>query len=236
MKILALDTSSNVASVALVCDSLLIGEYTINHKKTHSQSLMPLIRDMLNATQTDISDIDAFAASVGPGSFTGLRIGLATVKGLAHACKKPVAGVSTLEAMAYNLPYCSDYIVPILDARRDQVYTAVYCWDNGVLKTHTKPCAVSVDTIIEILKKENKKSIFIGDGILRFGEQIINMLGDLAAFSYANSNMQRASSVAVAAQKLFAEGKAVFCDKLAPIYLRKSQAEREYEEKHKSNA
>lgn len=232
MKILAIDSSSNVASAALICDGVLTGEYTVNHKKTHSQTLLPLIRDMLCATETDIGEIDAFAVSVGPGSFTGLRIGIATVKGLAHACNKPVAGISTLEAMAYNLPYCCDYIIPILDARRDQVYGAVYYWKDGVLLTHTAPCAESIDTIIDIVKKENKKAVFIGDGVLRFGEHISDILGDLAVFAFANSNMQRASSVAVAAQQIFAAGKGVSCGELVPVYLRKSQAEREYEEKH----
>ena len=234
MKILALDASSGVASAALVCDDVLVGEYTINHKKTHSQTLMPMISSLLEACEVKISEVDAFAVSVGPGSFTGLRIGIATAKGLAHACQKPIVGVSTLEAMAYNLPYCADLTVPILDARRDQVYGAVYEWQNDELCTICPPCAVSIDEILDIVKREGKKAVFIGDGILRFKEQIQGALDSMCTFAFANSNMQRASSVAVLAKQKIKAGEAVSCEKICPVYLRKSQAEREYDEKNKN--
>ena len=129
MKILALDSSSNVASAALMDNGVLLGEYSINYKQTHSQTLLPMIDTLLKAVETDVEAVDLFAAANGPGSFTGLRIGsFTTVKGLAHACNKPVIGVSTLLALAYNLPHCDGLVAPILDARRDQVYTAVYQW------------------------------------------------------------------------------------------------------------
>ncbi|MBE7026870.1 MAG: tRNA (adenosine(37)-N6)-threonylcarbamoyltransferase complex dimerization subunit type 1 TsaB [Ruminococcaceae bacterium] len=232
MKILALDASSGVASAALVCDDILVGEYTINHKKTHSQTLMPMISSLLEDCESKLSEIDAFAISVGPGSFTGLRIGIATAKGLAHASGKPIVGVSTLEAMAYNLPFCKDLIVPIMDARRDQVYGGAYHWEDDGLCTVCEPCAVSIDEILDIVKRENKKAVFIGDGILRFKEQIECELGDMCEFAFANSNMQRASSVAVLAKKKIEAGEAVSCEKITPVYLRKSQAEREYDEKN----
>lgn len=233
MKILALDSSSNVASVALVNDDVLVSESTINNKKTHSQTLMPMVEAVLGAAEEEISAVDAFAVCVGPGSFTGLRIGVATAKGLAHACNKPLVCVSTLEAMAYNLPYCEHLIVPILDARRNQVYGAIYYWENDILRTHTEPCATAIDDIVALVKNENKKAVFIGDGVCRFGEYIKQELGDKAMLSFANSNMQRASSVAVAAQRKIELGETVKYDKAAPIYLRKSQAEREYDEKNK---
>ncbi len=233
MNILALEASSGVASAALICDDVLVGEIIINHKKTHSQTLMPIVNQLLNSTEFLIDDVDAFAITVGPGSFTGLRIGLATAKGLAHACKKPLIGVSTLESMAYNLPHCSDLIVPILDARRDQVYAAIYYWENNCLKMHTQPCALSVDELIDIIKREGRKAIFIGDATIRFGDKLKNDLDNLCEFSFANSNMQRASSVGVLAKKKIEEGYVSSYEDILPVYLRKSQAEREYDEKQK---
>lgn len=232
MKILALDSSSNVASVAVMDGSTLIGEYSTNHKKTHSQTLMPMVEDLLQAVEMDVADIDLFAVSNGPGSFTGLRIGLATAKGLAHACEKPLLGVSTLEAMAYNLPHCAGLVVPILDARRDQVYTAVYAWRGGALHTHTAPCAVSITELLEILQQTGREAVFLGDGVARFGAQIQDTLGPLARFAPGSVALQRASSVAVAAYASYQQSGARTCYTVAPVYLRKSQAEREYEEKH----
>ncbi len=233
MKILALDSSSNVASVALIDGNITVAEYTTNNKKTHSQTLMPMVEQMLKSVDVSIDQIDAFAVCAGPGSFTGLRIGIASAKGLAHAQNKPLVCVSTLESMAYNLPYCQHLIVPILDARRDQVYGGVFCWENDTLNTHTEPCAVSIDEIVDIVKRENKKCVFIGDGVGRFGDYIKEKLGDNAVFSFANSNMQRASSVGALAQIKLGNGEGIKYDKATPIYLRKSQAEREYDEKNK---
>lgn len=233
MKILALDSSSNVASAALMDNGILLGEYSVNYKQTHSQTLLPMIDTLLKVVEADVEAVDLFAVANGPGSFTGLRIGLATVKGLAHACNKPVVGVSTLLALAYNLPHCDGLVAPILDARRDQVYTAVYQWENGVIKTHTEPCAVSIDSLLDILQKAGQKAVFLGDGIARFGDRIRETLGSMAYFAPGSAALQRASSVAAAAQTIYAAGGAVACSQLLPVYLRKSQAEREYEEKQK---
>ena len=116
MRVLAIDTSSNVATVAVMEDELLLGEYILNHKKTHSQKIMTMIEQILSELELNVQDIDIFAAAIGPGSFTGLRIGVATVKALAHATGKPVVSVGTLEALAYNVPYAEHIIVPIMDA------------------------------------------------------------------------------------------------------------------------
>ena len=121
MRVLAIDTSSNVATVAVMEDELLLGEYILNHKKTHSQKIMTMIEQILSELELTVRDIDIFAAAIGPGSFTGLRIGVATVKALAHATGKTVVSVGTLEALAYNVPYAEHIIVPIMDARRDNV-------------------------------------------------------------------------------------------------------------------
>lgn len=232
MKILAIDSSSNVASVALTDEDKLLGEYSLNHKKTHSQNLMPMTEQLLAECETPVSKIDLFAVAAGPGSFTGLRIGVATVKALAHAVGKPVCGVSTLEAMAYHLPFYQGVIVPIMDARRNQVYTAVYQWRQDALQTVLEPCALGIEELCEQLKQKKCEIAFLGDGVPVHREFICRLFGGNALFAPANANMQKASCVAAAARKKAAEGKVCRYDELLPVYLRKSQAEREYEEKH----
>ncbi len=233
MKILSVDTSSNVATVAVTDDEKLVCEILVNTKKTHSQTLMPMIDSALKQSELEISDIDLIASANGPGSFTGLRIGVSAVKGLAHAMDIPVVGVSILTAMAYNLPFCEYVISPILDARRDQVYNAVYEWSDGELKEVFKPRALSVDELIDEFLTSEKKVVFLGDGVSVHREYIKEKLGDKAVFAPVSANEQRASGLAAAAKKLYDEGKAVSCYELAPIYLRKPQAERELEEKEK---
>jgi len=229
MKVLGVDTSSNVATASLIDDDLIIAEYTLNFKKTHSERLMPMIDDMLTSCGCSIDDVDMFAVSVGPGSFTGVRIGVATVKGLAHATGKKVVPVGTLEALAYNLPYAEHLIVPIMDARRDQVYTGTYIWDEDGFREIEAPCAVSIDECIDSCGKL-LDVIFIGDGVPVYKERIIERLGERAKFAPAGSSLQRASSVA--ALGLYKIDEAVSCHEITPLYLRKSQAEREYDEKH----
>ena len=233
MKILSVDTSSNVASVAICDDEKLICEITVNNKKTHSQTLMPMIDSALKQSDLEISDIDLVASANGPGSFTGLRIGVSAVKGLAHAKNIPVVGVSILKAMAYNLPFCEYVISPIMDARRNQVYNAVYEWRNGELFEIQAPRALSVDELIDELIKLDKKVVFLGDGVDVQKAYIKEKMADKAVFAPVSAKEQRASGLAVVAKKIFDEGKAISCYELAPIYLRKPQAERELEERNK---
>lgn len=233
MRILSVDTSSNVASVAICDDEKLICEITVNNKKTHSQTLMPMIDSALKQSELEISDIDLIASANGPGSFTGLRIGVSAVKGLAHAKNIPVVGVSILEAMAYNLPFCEYIISPIMDARRQQVYNAVYEWKNEELLEIKAPRALSVDELIEELIKLDKKVVFLGDGVDVHKSYIGEKMADKAVFAPVCAKEQRASGLAVVAKKIFDEGKAVSCYELAPVYLRKPQAERELEERNK---
>ena len=150
MRILAVDSSSNVASVAIVDDNKLVCECVLNNKLTHSQTLMPMINEVFKKSELTPLDIDLFAVANGPGSFTGLRIGVTTIKGLAHATGKPVCGVNTLEALAYNLPFCPYIIAPIMDARREQVYNAFYKWEDGTIKEVQKPRAISLDDCLEL--------------------------------------------------------------------------------------
>ena len=229
MKILSVDTSSNVASVAITDDEKLICEITVNTKKTHSQTLMPMIDSAIKQSGIEISDIDLIVSANGPGSFTGLRIGISAVKGLSHATNIPVVGVSILEAMAYNLPYCEYIVSPIMDARRNQVYNALYEWKDDELLEISEPRALSIEELAQELLRADKKVIFLGDGVDVHKEFIKEKLGDKALFAPVSAKEQRASGLAAAAKNK----KAISCYELAPVYLRKPQAERELEEKER---
>ncbi len=233
MKILSVDTSANVATASITEDDKLICEFILNNKLTHSQTLMPVIDNILKQSELDLSDIDLAVVANGPGSFTGLRIGVSAVKGLAHALKIPVIGVSTLTGMAYNLPFCKDIICPIMDARRAQVYNAVYKWNDGELTQIKEPRALAVEELLEEFVNSDDKVVFLGDGVPVHKDKIVEKLGDRAVFAPSCANAQRASSLAAAAKKLYNEGKTQSCYELMPFYLRKSQAEREAEEKIK---
>ena len=229
MKVLAVDTSANVATASVVEDDRLLAEKIVDYKKTHSETLMPMIDEVLGASGLDISEIDLFAVANGPGSFTGLRIGVSTIKGIAHASDKPVVEISTLEAMAYNLFYADAVISPIMDARRGQVYNAVYEWENGELKTLSEPRALSIEELIEDLGQYNKKIIFLGDGVPVHREYILEKLSGKAVLAPPSANRQRASSIATLALMKQSEQKS--CFEVTPVYLRKPQAERELEER-----
>ncbi len=231
MKILAVDSSASVASAAIAEGDKLICEFTLNHKKNHSEKLMPMIDELFQSAQLMPGDIDLFAVANGPGSFTGLRIGVATVKGLAHALQKPTVGISTLLAMAYNLPFCEYMLSPIMDARRAQVYNGVYQWQKGTVKEIIQPRAVSIAECIGELRKNGEPVVFLGDGVPMHKDFIREQLGDQAIFAPQNCNMQRAASVALAAAEIYKTGNYQNYYELAPMYLRKPQAERELEEK-----
>ncbi|WZL73780.1 tRNA (adenosine(37)-N6)-threonylcarbamoyltransferase complex dimerization subunit type 1 TsaB [Clostridiaceae bacterium 35-E11] len=233
MIILALDTSSIVATVALMEDDKLIGEYIINHQRTHSQKLMPMIEALMKSCEIQMKDIDVIAVAKGPGSFTGLRIGVATAKGLAHTRNIPVVGISTLDGLAFNLPYCEGIICPILDARRNQVYTAVYKWDNDMLHRIEAPMAVSLEELITKLSERPEKIIFVGDGVEKNIEPLKQALTDRVMRSPNSIKMPRASSIAELALQKAKEGNLESFYTLMPEYLRKSEAERQYEERMK---
>ena len=232
MKILALDSSGLVASVAIVSDDDLIGEYTVNYKKTHSQTLLPMLDEVAKMVELDLSTIDVIAVSAGPGSFTGLRIGSATAKGLALALNKEI--VSTVDALAYNMWGCRDLVCPLMDARRNQAYTGLYGFSDGKMDTLIKQCVVQIDEIIDKINKEGQKVIFLGDGVPVFKEYIRENITVPYDFAPAMCNKQRASAVACLGQILFGEGKAVPAYEHKPEYLRLSQAERERQEKERN--
>ncbi len=230
MKILAVESSGMVAAAAIVDQDKLIGEFLLDHGKTHSQQLMPLIDQLLNNLDMKLTDIDAIAVSKGPGSFTGLRIGIATVKGLAQAIDKPVIGVPTLDGLAYNLSFREGLICPIMDARREQVYTSIYR-SKGELKRIDDYMAVPVVDLIKKLKAYDEPVIFNGDGVPVYQDIIKKEMGDQASMAPTNLLMQRASSIACLALDMFRSNEVQSYLELVPFYLRKSQAEQKFASK-----
>jgi tRNA threonylcarbamoyladenosine biosynthesis protein TsaB len=231
LKVLAVDTSSSVAAVAVIDDTKLLGEYILNHKKTHSQKLMPVIRELLSSLELLPQDIDIYAASSGPGSFTGLRIGVTSIKAMAYAVKKPVVSVPTLDALAYNIPIRDSLICPIMDARNNQVYTAVYKREKEIPVKITEYMGIPVADLAEIIKGKNRNCLFTGDAVLLHKDFLKEQLKENCEFAPANLQLQRASSVAQLALLNALSGKLESPYDMVPFYLRKSQAEREYEKK-----
>ena len=230
MRILGIESSSLVASVAIVEDETTMAEYTVNFKKTHSQTLLPMIDEMVQLLEIDLSTVDAIAVSGGPGSFTGLRIGSATAKGLGLALHKPLIHVPTLDATAYNLYGTEALICPIMDARRNQVYTGIYRFRESFEIVHGQD-AMDIDELIGILNSMGEPVIFLGDGVPVFISRIEETLTVRALFAPAHVNRQRASAVAALGAVYFKEGKIETAMEHKPDYLRKSQAEREREER-----
>jgi len=230
MNILAVESSGMVAAVAVVREGRLIGEYFLDHEKTHSQHLMPLVEQLLAGLDMEIADIDIFAASKGPGSFTGLRIGLATVKGLAQALDKPIIGVPTLDGLAYNLLSRQGLICPIMNARREQVYTSIYR-SNGKLLRLDEYMAIPVIELVQKLRAFDEPVMFNGDGVPAYWDIIKNEMGDKALMAPINLLTQRASSIACLALDMYKIEGAQKYTEVVPFYLRKSQAEQKFAKK-----
>lgn len=235
MTILALDSSGLVATAAVVRGDELIAEYTINYKKTHSQTLLPMLDEIKKMVELDLNSIDAIAVAAGPGSFTGLRIGSATAKGLGMALNKPIAAVPTVDGLAYNLYGCEKIICPIMDARRKQVYTGIYRFvrEDGrfVLKREKEQCAVSIEELAAALNEIGEEVIFLGDGVPVFRDFLAEHMTVPYSFAPAHMNRQRAASVAVLGMEYVKQGKVQTAAEHEPEYLRMSQAERERAEK-----
>ena len=228
MRIIGIESASLTASAAVLDEENVIAEYTVNYKKTHSQTLLPMLEEILRMTEQDLSEIDAIAVSGGPGSFTGLRIGSATAKGLGLALDKPLVHVPTLEAMAWNLWGSRDLVCPILDARRGQVYGGLFAFDEGGrLVTVKETEAAEIGVFLTEIRRLGRKTVFLGDGVPVFRKTIEAELGDLAAFAPPHLSRQRAAAVAARGLELFREGKTVDAAAEAPEYFRVSQAERE---------
>lgn len=244
MKILALDSSGLVASVALVEDDNLIAEYTVQYKKTHSQTLLPMLQTVKDMVELDLASIDAIAVAAGPGSFTGLRIGSATVKGLGLALNKPLIEVPTVAGLAYNIYGSDKLICPLMDARRNQVYTGIYSFTRGEdgslrMEEYLAQCAVDVAEIADRLNRLGeslkKEVIFLGDGVPVYKAVLTEKMAVPYSFAPAHCNRQRAGAVATLAEQYYREGRTVSADEHQPVYLRLSQAERERLEQEKAN-
>lgn len=231
MKILALDSSGLVASVAIAEDDTLIAEYTVNYKKTHSQTLLPMLHEIAEMIELDLNSVDAIAIAGGPGSFTGLRIGSATAKGLGLALHKPLVSVPTVDALAYNLYGSDAYICPIMDARRNQVYTGIYRFAGETFSVIEEQKPLAVEELAEKLNKLDAKVILLGDGVPVYQKTLDQLLTVEHQYAPAHQNRQRAASVAVLAQQYVRAGKVETAAEHKPDYLRLSQAEREREEK-----
>ena len=231
MRILALDSSGLVASAAIVDNDITVAEYTMNHKKTHSQTLLPMVDKVVKMSEVPLADIDAIAVAAGPGSFTGLRIGSATAKGLGLALGKPVVPVPSLDGLAYRAACYSGIICPLMDARRNQVYAAAYHITDGRLVNVIGQKASDIKEILSELESTGEDVLFLGDGADVYKDVIMEKTESRFSFAPAHISKQSAASVAMLGIIYYNEGRYESAAEHRPFYLRKPQAEREREEK-----
>lgn len=227
MNVLSIDSSSKVATVAILNDTDLLGEYVLNNKREHSIVLMPMIEDLLKDCNLTIDDIDGYVVSKGPGSFTGLRIGMATVKGLSFGSGKPYVSISSLDALAYSLISFDGLICPIMDALRDNVYTAVYSYINSSLVPILEPTSMNIDELTNFIKSQDSPVIFTGDAVCKHREFILDNIPN-ARFAPNHLSIVRASSIGELGLNLL-KNNIQDDPNSAPVYLKKPQAERELE-------
>ncbi|WP_294393593.1 tRNA (adenosine(37)-N6)-threonylcarbamoyltransferase complex dimerization subunit type 1 TsaB [uncultured Clostridium sp.] len=232
---LAVDSSSKVATVALMKDEKLLSEITLNDKREHSVVLMGVIEDILKYNNLTVKDINGYVVSKGPGSFTGLRIGMATIKGLSFGSNKPYVSISSLDALAFSAGEFDGLICPVMDALRNSVYTCLY---KSAVDPQTKEVslekltdysALDLDELVELIKSKNEKVMFIGDGLDKYKNYLIENCPE-AYFPPNHLNLVRASSLGELGSILLKNG---VCDdsNSTPFYLKKPQAEREYEQR-----
>ena len=245
MRVLAIDSSGLTATVAVVEETQTVAEYTINYKKTHSQTLLPMIDEVVKMTELDLGTINAIAVAGGPGSFTGLRIGSATAKGLGLALNKPLIHVPTVDGLAYNVFGCEDIICPIMDARRNQVYTGIYTFSKKagekegrnlvepVFQVIKMQMAVSIEELAERLNRYRRPVVFLGDGVPVYENVLAEKLTVPYSFAPAYMNRQRAAVVGTLAIQYYKSGKFETAEEHRPDYLRVSQAERERAQREK---
>jgi tRNA threonylcarbamoyladenosine biosynthesis protein TsaB len=226
MKVLGIDTSTSCGSVGLIDDESIISEYLLNIPVTHSERLLGTIELILKESRFAIGDLDGWAISLGPGSFTGLRIGVSTVKGLALATRKPVAGVSTLDVLAYQISSTPYLICPILDARKGEVYTAFYRFGEG--NDFKRQSAYQAIKPEDLIRKIEERTIFIGDGLRTYGDYLRNSLASLAIFPPTPLNVPHGSGVAKLGLELLRKGEHLDLATFTPLYVRPSEAEMKF--------
>jgi tRNA threonylcarbamoyladenosine biosynthesis protein TsaB len=222
MYILGIETSTTTGSVAVVSEDSVIAQYSLNIEVTHSERLMSTVDRVLRDTGLAIADMNGYAVAIGPGSFTGLRIGLAAVKGLALVTGKPVAAVPTLQALAWNLPYAAYPICPMLDARKNEVYAATYRLEGTTL-VHVM--AEAVLSLARLSERISGKTLFTGEASHLFREEIVNLFGDRALFAPISAILPSAASVAGIGLDMIKNGKQADVDSVTPMYIRRSEAE-----------
>jgi tRNA threonylcarbamoyladenosine biosynthesis protein TsaB len=223
MKVLAIETATIAGSAAVVDDEKgLIGEVRVDVRVAHAERLMPSIQWLMESSRTSVKDIDAFAVSIGPGSFTGLRIGLSTAKGLSYAAKKPLVPVRTLDAFARTMPYCSHMICPMFDARRNEVYAAFYKWEADKCVKIMPEIAISPEELMKLIKGP---VVILGDGAKTYRELISLTLRDNALFAPSTNMSPSAATVGEIAIEHIKQGITTDPVSLTPYYIRKSEAE-----------
>ncbi|SHK67636.1 tRNA threonylcarbamoyl adenosine modification protein YeaZ [Clostridium cavendishii DSM 21758] len=230
MLVLSIDSSSNAATCAIVDETSVLAEIALTNKKEHSVLLMDLIDGLLKQCNLTIKDIDGFATSKGPGSFTGLRIGMATIKGLSFGSNKPCVSISTLQGLAFNVSHFNGLICPIIDALRNNVYCGIFKFTNGNLVSLTEEACLSLEEVINKVNELNEDVIFLGDGTLKH-KNVLSEKVPKANFAVNNLNYTRASSIGSLGLELLQAGVHDDLNISAPVYLRKSQAEREYDKR-----
>jgi len=223
MKILSIETSTMLGGVAIIDGAAgLIAETRLNVKTTHSERLMTAVNNTLIQSELTLADIDAFAVAAGPGSFTGLRIGLSTVKGLSYATKKPVVTVPTLEAFAWNFPYCNLPLCLMLDARRSEVYAAVYRWEENTFSTVLECVSIRPEALLETLQG---RVLFAGEGVLVYREKILAIMKERAVIAPMDKMVPSPANVAVLGMAKAARDEFAEISGAVPVYVRKSEAE-----------
>ena len=230
MKVLGIDTSTSCGSVGLVFDESIVSEFLLNNSVTHSERLLGAIEFVLREARCPVEDLDGWAISLGPGSFTGLRIGVSAIKGLAFATQKPVTGVSTLDVLASQVFPTPHLICPILDARKKEVYTAFYRYEEkNILKRLSGYQTIKPENLIE---KIEEKTIFVGNGVKTYGDDIQKSLPTLSLFPPAPFHLPHGSTVARLGLELLLKGEYLDLASFTPIYVRPSEAEIKWQERH----
>ena len=226
MRLLAVETSTRTGALALLDAGVVVAESRVNITVTHGERLMAAIDGVLRSAHWQLVDVEAFAVALGPGSFTGLRIGLSTVKGLAFATGRPVVGVPTLDALAWSLPYCAYPVCPILDARKNEVYAAVYRTLDGGLEVLQSARAVAPTALAEDLRDHvDGPLVFLGDGVAPFAAVLTDILGGRARLAPAALRLPSAVTVGELGGRILARGETTDPAVLLPLYLRPSEAE-----------
>ena len=226
MKILAIESASITASCAVSDGDSILGEFTLNHKKTHSEKLMPLIEELMSELGIKLQDIDVIAVSEGPGSYTGLRIGAAIAKSMAYAANIPIVKIPTIKSLAANVYDVDKLIVPIMDAKAGRVYTGIYKWENGDLVDVKEQFPCNLDELLELLNEYDEAVIFNGDGSVNYKNIIEEKFNRKPLFAPSKFNCLNASTLSYIGLRMAEKGDSVSASKFSPQYLRLSQAER----------